>query len=330
MGSFDIDLAQMRLPQFLAGIDPLTLRDAPFEVMTDLVTLHLDRLPLPGKGQTWARWHALAQVSGRDLRLGRLFESHSDALAILAELGEPEPDDETRWGVWCAECHEQRVLAWPEQGRTLRLNGTRSGCAGALHLTHALIGARTLAGERILASVALEQPGVVIDGTAWPARPRSSAHAATVHFENVAATLVGAHGQYLNRPGFSHGGAGVAACWYGAASAIANYMRDHLPQPCDGCRSTQLGLVDAHLDAALGVLRECAQRIDAQPGEAGLRESLYVRLVVEEVARKVISVASRALGSKPLCTDPWYARMMTDLPVYVRQTHAECDLARMA
>lgn len=51
----------------------------------------LDQLPLPGSGQTLERFSRLAQVAGHDLRLCKLFEGHTDALAIIAELNSPLP-----------------------------------------------------------------------------------------------------------------------------------------------------------------------------------------------------------------------------------------------
>ena len=46
-----------------------------------------DQIPLPGSGQTYQRWQILAQVAATDLVLAKWFESHLDAIAILAELG---------------------------------------------------------------------------------------------------------------------------------------------------------------------------------------------------------------------------------------------------
>jgi hypothetical protein len=44
-------------------------------------------LPQPGAGRTRERWAALAELAEEDLSLARLAEGHTDALAILAELG---------------------------------------------------------------------------------------------------------------------------------------------------------------------------------------------------------------------------------------------------
>ena len=44
-------------------------------------------LPLPGRGGTAERYAALTAVGSVDLDLARLVEAHTDAVAILADLG---------------------------------------------------------------------------------------------------------------------------------------------------------------------------------------------------------------------------------------------------
>ena len=56
-----------------------------------LVDAGLDQLPRPGGGQTLVRFSQLAQVAGHDLSLCKLYEGHTDALAIMAELGSQAP-----------------------------------------------------------------------------------------------------------------------------------------------------------------------------------------------------------------------------------------------
>jgi hypothetical protein len=57
-------------------------------------------LPLPGSGYTRQRWAGLADLAEEDLSQARLAEGHTDAVAILAELGRLRavPRD-SRWGV---------------------------------------------------------------------------------------------------------------------------------------------------------------------------------------------------------------------------------------
>src|SRR6266550_1597029 len=64
-------------------------------------------LPQPGCGDTGARWAVLAAASRESLTVGRVLEAHSDALAILAEVGQPVPSG--TWGVFAAEVAPHRL-----------------------------------------------------------------------------------------------------------------------------------------------------------------------------------------------------------------------------
>jgi hypothetical protein len=52
-----------------------------------------------------------------------------------------------------------------------------------------------------------------------------------------------------------------------------------------------------------------------------------VRAIVEKAADEALIRTDRALGPGPLCLDERHARAVVDLSVYVRQSHAERDLA---
>ena len=57
--------------------------------------------------------------------------------------------------------------------------------------------------------------------------------------------------------------------------------------------------------------------------------ALSVRLSVEASAALVLAQAGRALGPGPMCKDPRMARLFADLPVFIRQSHAERDQAAL-
>ena len=79
-------------------------------------------LPQPGRGDTAARWAVLAAASRESLTLGRVLEAHGDALAILAEAGEPVPAG--TWGVFAAEAAPHRLEA-RERGGQIVLHGVK-------------------------------------------------------------------------------------------------------------------------------------------------------------------------------------------------------------
>ena len=102
-----------------------------------------------------------------------------------------------------------------------------------------------------------------------------------------------------------------------------------VPQRADPHRFAHLGAVDVALEAAAATLRETAAWIDAHPLANAQREAMRARLVVENAANAVMQHATRTLGAGPLCRDARFARALADLPVFLRQSHAERDLAAL-
>lgn len=298
-----------------------------------VVAAGLDRLPLPAGGATLARWQALSIAGGHDLAFAKLYEGHTDALAILAELDGPQIPGAT-WGVWCAEPPGPGVQLHVGDGGRLVLSGRKQWCSGAASVGHALVSCRDVAGRRMLAAVSLHQPGVQITDEGWHAVGMAGSASVDVVFAEAQAVAVGAPDAYLARPGFWLGGAGVAACWYGAARAIGERLlaathAQAQANPPDPHRLAHLGSVDVALSGAAALLINSAAAIDADPRGDACALALRVRLTVEAAASTVLEHANRALGAGPLCRDAWFARMAADLPVFLRQSHAERDLATL-
>lgn len=298
-----------------------------------LVAAGLAAPPLPGGGNTLDRWRALAEVASQDLSLAKLYEAHADALAILAELGGATARPDETWAVWCAEPPDHRIAAvsaadgdWVP-GLPLRLSGTKAWCSGAATVSHALISAWTPDGRPCLAAVRMAQPGVTVTEDGWHAVGMADAVSVNVVLADAQAVLVGTPGGYVDRPGFMQGAAGVAACWYGALVTVADYVRRGVKRGDDPHRQAHLGAIDVALAQAAALLREAAQAIDATPSEGCTRQVVRARLAVEAAVETVLIRASRALGAGPLCRDVRFARLMADLPVFVRQSHAERDQA---
>lgn len=98
--------------------------------LAHLVDAGIARLPLPGAGRSLSRWRVLAQVAAHDLSLAKLFEGHTDALAILAELNADSGAAGVCWATWCAEPPHARVRieALHASGRRerVRLHGVKA------------------------------------------------------------------------------------------------------------------------------------------------------------------------------------------------------------
>lgn len=292
-----------------------------------LVEAGLDRLPLPGSGHTLERFQRLAEVGGHDLGLCKLFEGHTDALAIIEQLG-GSPTPGSTWGMWAAEPPQARVNVTPA-GHMVALQGRKAWCSGAAVLSHALLTAWDADDQQQLVAVALDQPGVTVTEQGWQAVGMAATGSVEVLFDGAEAQAIGNPGDYLQRPGFWQGGIGIAACWYGAARQIADALRNQCEQRPEPHALAHLGAVDSALQAAADVLRFSALHIDAHPEDNAELLARRARAVVEQSAEQVIREVGRALGAGPFCKDRHFARLSADLPVFLRQSHAERDLAAL-
>ncbi|MFD4628418.1 acyl-CoA dehydrogenase [Streptomyces sp. NPDC058284] len=318
-------------PELSAPVQPL---DTPERRTADLFARFVEQeaagVPLPGRG-TARRFAALTALGRRDLSLARLAEGHLDAVAILDELAGSSPGAGERWGVWAARPPGPGVRATrTRQGWTL--SGLKPYCSGARACTHALVSADADDGYRLFA-VSLAEPGVApVPGT-WPAIGMAGSDSLDVSFTDVPARAVGEADAYLDRPGFEHGGAGVAACWLGGAHAVAAplYERAAAGRLNDHA-ATHLGAVDLLLHTADTLVRQAGEDIDADPlderAQARIR-GLRVRAFVAQACTEILDRVGRATGAGPLCHDGPHARAVADLTVYVRQHHAEADLAAL-
>lgn len=289
-----------------------------------------DALPLPGGGHTLERWDALAGVAAANLSLVKFYEGHTDALAILAELGaDPDavPHSGARWAVWAAENPHAPLLASKRACGELVLHGRKDWCSGASAVTHALVTTSTANGESLLAAVRLEQPGIAVDSSHWHAVGMAQTGTAALTFDGAHAWQIGRPGSYLARPGFWHGGAGIAACWLGAARAIAGVVRESVARRHDPHARAHLGAMMVALQSARALMRKVASRIDLEPAFPHRPLVMCLRASAESTAQLVLTHAGRALGAAPYCKDATFARHAADLPVFLRQSHAERDLA---
>lgn len=280
------------------------------------VLVQQPELPLPGCGQTLDRWRALAALGGEDLCLAKVLEAHYDAQAIMAELKAPSAAEGQLWAVWAAE-GPASTLRIDAEGR---LRGDKPWCSGSAWVDAALVTVRSAQGVW-LCQVAAEH-WTTLSGEPWPAVGMAGIPSTTVRFDAAPMVILGARDDYLQRPGFWHGGAGIAAVWFGAAVALAERMRSAC---AEGNRARLLGEVDLALAPAAALLRELAARIDAEPESAHREDVVRVRCGVERAATRVLDLAGRALGPAPMCLEDAHAHRCADLTVFLRQNHADRD-----
>lgn len=282
-------------------------------------------LPLPGAGQTAERWRRLADVATEDLALAKLVESHFDAVAILTELGAAEllaPGQ--RWAVWAAEPPAARLAV----GKTA--TGRKAWCSGADLVSHALVTGWDEHDRSQLVALALDEPGISMEAGAWQAIGMGRVSTPDLTLDQVPVVHVGKPAGYLERPGFWHGGAGIAACWYGGAVALADAVAARAAGSDDPHLRAHLGSIDVEVRSVRALLLETATWIDQHPAADAFEPATRVRTAADQLARRVLDLTGRALGAGPLCRDAGIAQHFADLPVFIRQTHADRDLVALA
>lgn len=289
------------------------------------VLARLPALPLPGRGNTLDRWRALADIAARDLCVVKVVEAHYDAQAILADLHADALPQGTLAAVWAAEGPQATLCFDPALGT---VTGNKPWCSGAGLVDVALVTAQSAEGPRLV-QVRTDAAGILLQPQTWHATGMGGIPSGTARFDGVAAVPVGAPGAYLARPGFWHGGAGIAACWYGAAAALAAPLQRSPRVATDAQTAGLLGEVDMALHSAAALLRDLAARIDADPSRPWQTEVVRARSVVERTCTRVLDVVGRALGPAPMCLDAEHARRWSDLTVFIRQSHADRDWAAL-
>lgn len=290
-------------------------------------------LPLPASGRTAERWQRLSQLASDDIVAARIAEAHVDAIAILHELGGKPPTPGQLWGVWAAESPDAVLTATDLGGGAFTLSGTKPWCSGAGFCTQSLVTARVEDGSRGLFAVTITDPAVKPLPSTWWNAGMAGSDTRPVQFTDAQAVAVGEPGEYLNRPGFWHGAIGVAACWLGGAHRVAVPLyRCAANKSADVHSLAHLGAVDASIAAGEAMVASAAAQVDSDPFDrAGAAELLArrVRAVAEHAVDEAITRTGRALGARPLCQDGRHAARVADLTIYIRQSHAERDLAAL-
>lgn len=294
------------------------------DLLSQLVNL-AKNLPYPASGQTYQRWQLFAQIAGSDLSLAKLFESHWDALSILNELGYQKEIDDQIWAVWAADGGPA-----PLQIKDNLCNGIKPWCSGAEFIQKALMSYKDQQGQAQLCIADLNHSSITTDLSHWHAVGMHATQTARVTFENTPVKSVGQPNSYLERPGFWHAAAGVAACWYGAAVRLASFLQESCQANPNPFKKLYLGELAQQLAITKQYFQYVAELIDHQPLLSHEREIRILRAQTEQCCQSVIERVGKALGARPFCEDATFAQLMADLPVFIRQSHAAFDYEQIA
>jgi alkylation response protein AidB-like acyl-CoA dehydrogenase len=270
----------------------------------------------------------LTAIGRGSLSLGRLYEGHVNALALVLRYGGEGCEQLIRdaaaghlFAVWNTE-PDPKGLALDGEC----LEGAKSLASGAGYVTRALVTARLPDGERQMLVVPLA-PSIRADVAGWRVQGMRASATGTLDFTGLPVAncvRVGDPGDYGRQPFFFAGAWRFLAVQLGGIEAIVNAHRAHL-------RATGRG-GDPHQRARLGhaaQLTEGARLFVAEAARVAVREAgtpeaaiAYVFLArgaVERAGLDVIELAHRSVGLQGFMETHPLERLTRDLATYLRQ-----------
>jgi alkylation response protein AidB-like acyl-CoA dehydrogenase len=319
--------------------------DATFPV-EDVASLHQAGLlrapwPLAFEGEGLATGTAAARTLYRILRilgtgslpLGRLYEGHVNAAALIARHGKPHQiaflaqraRHGALFGVWNTDDTQASVRLIAKDG-SWRLEGRKILCSGAGYIERPLVTAKDDAG-RLLMVVPKVSDGERADLSAWTAQGMRGSATGTVDFTGLcvgADEIIGEDEDYHRQPAFSGGAWRFAAVHQGGMEALLDLCRAHLARTGRGGdphQSARLGHAAMAVETArLWVERAAllAETGDA-PDDAIVAYANLARLVVERAALDLIELVQRSVGLASFMRPNPIERISRDLATYLRQ-----------
>ncbi|KQP61433.1 acyl-CoA dehydrogenase family protein [Methylobacterium sp. Leaf108] len=275
----------------------------------------------------------LAHVGRGSLALGRLYEGHVNALALVlryargpvAERLAADARAGHLFGVWNTQPPEGG-LAIDGPAAAPRLVGCKSFASGAGSVTRPLVTARLPDGRQQMLVVDLEA-GTRMDLSGWRAHGMRASASGTLDFSGIPvdpAMTVGEPDDYFREPDFSGGAWRFTAVQLGGIEAVFDAMRAHLVatgRGGDPHQRARVGEAAIAVETARLFVGRAADLI-AEGTAAADRLIAYVnltRLAVERAGLDVLEKAHRSVGLSGFLQDHPLERLSRDLATYLRQ-----------
>ncbi|MGI3901035.1 MAG: acyl-CoA dehydrogenase family protein [Janthinobacterium lividum] len=284
----------------------------------------------------------LRLVGGGDLSVGRLFEGHVNAVALVQRYGTPDQlaslADAVRAGalsgVWNAEGAVPATLV--SHGAGWRLGGQKILASGVGSVTRPIIPvARDGSTIMVIPHLAA---GERADLSRWTAQGMRSTATGTVDLNGLdieAKDIVGGDDDYRRQPNFFGGAWRFCAVQLGAVERLLDLYRADLVRLGRGADPYQRQRIAACAVAAeTGVLwvSQAARMVadEARPTAEILAYVGLTRGVVERAGLDVMEAAHRGLGLNSFMRPHAVERVARDLATYLRQPAPDGAMADAA
>jgi alkylation response protein AidB-like acyl-CoA dehydrogenase len=285
----------------------------------------------------------LRAIGAASLPLGRLYEGHVNAIALVRAYGDLEQlrrmAAEARrgalFGVWAAD--DAQGLRLSGKGPPWQLMGRKILCSGAPFIERPLVTARDDDGRLLMVMPRLNR-GERADLSAWTPQGMRASATGAVALTGVMIgedDIVGGADDYHRQPMFSGGAWRFAAVQLGGMEALLDELRRHLARTGRGGdphQAARLGQAAIAVETArLWVERAAAlaevKNALAEPTVAYVN---LARSVVEREALSLMELVHRSVGLASFMRPDPLERISRDLATYLRQPGPDRALTNAA
>ncbi|NJC26855.1 acyl-CoA dehydrogenase family protein [Neolewinella antarctica] len=309
-------------------------------------------ITLPGEaldmtGPNTATLLQLLKLVGRgNLSVGRIYEGHVNALLLLHLYGTPRQRQtyyaDARaghlFGVWNTEMRDGVHLHQDEAGDGARVQGSKSFCSGSTQVTRPIVpgvlhGPDGESRGWQMSIVHLDEHELPVDESFWSPLGMRNSVSHKIDFSGQQLTghqLLGKPDEYEIQPHFSGGAIRFAAVHLGAAEALLDETRNFLRKvgrEDDPYQRTRVGQMAIACETGNLWLDRSGQLNDnSKDSDAIVASANMTRTAIAEICLDCLQLAERSVGARGLLHPSPFARLHTDLSMYLRQPAPDATL----
>ena len=308
---------------------------------------------LPGReldfqrGELGKQLDLLRIVGKGNLAAGRIYEGHINALYLIHLYGSEEQkahlykeaEEGHLFGVWNTEAADGLSYTTNNQ-QGLRASGCKTFCSGSLHVTRPIVPGSLLGvdGASVgwqMAILPLDQHQQHrVDASFWKPMGMQSSVSYKIDFTNITVDpvyVLGEPNQYQEQPYFSGGAVRFAAVQQGGAEAIFDATRSFLQKlnrTEDPYQQMRLGQMAIKIETGRNWLRQVEHVFNqSEANEQIIEYANATRSCIAEIGTNCIDLATQCVGARGLLHPEPFARLFSDLTMYLRQPAPDRVLA---
>lgn len=291
----------------------------------------------------------LRWIGHGSLPLGRLYEGHVNALALIVRFGTASQVQEAArdvaegllFGVWNTEGRDGLTLE--DAGSGWRLKGRKTFASGTGSLGRPLVTAKTEDGALLMVLARLDRAtpdSARADLSDWQAHGMRASATGSYDFSGLAVEaddLIGGAGDYRRQPTFSAGAWRFAAVQLGGIERLLDEARAHLRdagRTADPHQLARMGEAAVAAETAHLWVARAAEMTEHDDGRRDPEQvTAYVNLArsaVERAGLDTLELVHRSVGLAGFLRTNPIERLSRDLATYLRQPAPDRALTEAA